>query len=182
MISDGALRVLARTLGADMAEPSIMPDRPTTLSERLILRFFHLFFLFTRPMTLGVRAIVLDAEGRVFLVRHTYIPGWHLPGGGVEPGETLLTSLARELTEEGNIVAEETPRLHGIFFNKGISRRDHVAVYILRLFRQTAPREPDREIAEAWFFSPAALPEDVSRATRARLAEALEGATVGELW
>jgi ADP-ribose pyrophosphatase YjhB (NUDIX family) len=159
-----------------------MPDRPKTLGQRLVLRFFHLWFLLTRPMTLGVRAIVIDAESRIFLVRHTYIPGWHLPGGGVEAGESVVASLARELSEEGNIVMEEEPRLHGIFFNKTISRRDHVAVYILRRFRQTAPREGDREIAEAGFFARDALPEGVSRATRARLAESLDGAPIAQFW
>jgi ADP-ribose pyrophosphatase YjhB (NUDIX family) len=159
-----------------------MPDRPRSIKERLILRLFHLFFLLTRPMTLGVRAIVIDAEDRVFLVRHTYIPGWHLPGGGVEAGETFVASLARELAEEGNIVMEEEPRLHGVFFNKAISRRDHVAVYLLRRFRQTGPRLPDREIAEAGFFAREALPEGVSRATLARLAEAFEGAAAGQMW
>jgi ADP-ribose pyrophosphatase YjhB (NUDIX family) len=159
-----------------------MADRPRSIKERLILRFFHLFFLLTRPMTLGVRAIVIDDQDRIFLVRHTYIPGWHLPGGGVEAGETFVASLARELAEEGHIVMEEIPRLHGVFFNKAISRRDHVAVYVLRRFRQTAPRLPDREIAEAGFFARDALPGGVSRATLARLAEVLDGAAVREVW
>jgi ADP-ribose pyrophosphatase YjhB (NUDIX family) len=152
------------------------------MRERLILRLFHFWFLVSRPMTLGVRAIVIDAEDRVLLVRHTYIPGWHLPGGGVERGETMLASLARELEEEGNIVLEEEPRLHGVFFNKAVSPRDHVAVYIVRRFRQTGPRLPDREISEARFFPCDALPDGISRATRRRLAETVDGAPIGQVW
>jgi ADP-ribose pyrophosphatase YjhB (NUDIX family) len=159
-----------------------MGEQPRTLWERLVLRLFHLWFLLSRPMTLGVRAIVIDEQKRVLLVRHTYIPGWHLPGGGVERGETLLAALARELAEEGNIVLEEEPRLHGMFFNKAISPRDHVAVYVVTRFRQSGPHVGDREIAEARFFELDALPEGVSRATRARLAEALDGAGVGQIW
>jgi ADP-ribose pyrophosphatase YjhB (NUDIX family) len=159
-----------------------MPDTPRTLSERLRLRLFHLFFLLRRPMTLGVRALVLSEEDQVLLVRHTYVPGWHLPGGGVERGETVLEALTRELREEGNIELEAEPRLHGVFFNKRISPRDHVAVFVVRQFRQSAPREADREIAEARFFSRGALPEGVSRATRARLAETLDGAPIAPIW
>jgi ADP-ribose pyrophosphatase YjhB (NUDIX family) len=159
-----------------------MGEQPRTLWERLVLRLFHLWFLLSRPMTLGVRAIVIDEQKRVLLVRHTYIPGWHLPGGGVERGETLLAALARELAEEGNIVLEEEPRLHGMFFNKAISPRDHVAVYVVTRFRQSGPHVGDHEIAEARFFERDALPEGVSRATRARLAEALDGVGVGQIW
>lgn len=159
-----------------------MGEAPQSAWKRLFLRLLHVSFVISRPMTLGVRAIVLDAEGRALLVRHTYVAGWHLPGGGVERGETMLAALTRELAEEGNIAIEEEPRLHGIFFNKAASPRDHVAVYVVRRFRQTGPRLADREIAEARFFAPDALPADATRATRARLAETLTGAPVAALW
>src|SRR3974390_1630148 len=71
--------------------------------EPALRRFFHLYWLFTRGMTLGVRAVILDRDNRVFLVKHTYVSGWHLPGGGVEPGETFRDALRRELAEEGRI-------------------------------------------------------------------------------
>jgi 8-oxo-dGTP pyrophosphatase MutT (NUDIX family) len=157
-------------------------DRPKSLAARLRSRIFHLYFVATRPMTLGVRAAVFDAEGRVFLVRHTYVPGWHFPGGGVEPGETALDALTRELVEEGAIAVQEEPRLHGFYFNGSISRRDHVALYVVRRFTQPAPPAPNREIAETGFFACDALPEGTTRATRARVDEILKDATPPRLW
>lgn len=150
--------------------------------ERLKLRLMHLSFLLTRPMSLGVRAIVIDAEDRVFLVRHGYVSGWHFPGGGVEVGETCLESLKRELDEEGRIAVEGPAVLHGVFLNSHSSRRDHIAVYVVRSFRVLSERPPDWEIAEARFFPATALPEGTTRATRARLAEVLDAAPLSERW
>jgi 8-oxo-dGTP pyrophosphatase MutT (NUDIX family) len=114
--------------------------------EPAIRVILHLYWRLTRGLTLGVRGLVIDGAGQVFLVKHTYVDGWHLPGGGVEPGETLLTALARELREEGNIEITADPPLHGIFFNGRISRRDHVAVYVVRAFRQASWPVPNHEI------------------------------------
>jgi 8-oxo-dGTP pyrophosphatase MutT (NUDIX family) len=163
-------------------ERNAVTDRPQSLVARLRSRLFHLYFLLTRPMTLGVRAAVFDAQGRVFLVRHTYVPGWHFPGGGVESGETALDALMRELHEEGHIVLAGEPKLHGLYFNGAISRRDHVAFYVVRRFQQTSPRFSDREIAETGFFAREALPTGTTRATRARLAEVLDGAAPTQHW
>src|SRR6266545_1051669 len=95
--------------------------------EPAVRRVLHFYWRFARAMTLGVRALVIDGKGRIFLVKHSYVSGWHLPGGGVEAGETLVEAVARELQEEGNIDVTESPQLHGMFFNDRDSRRDHVA-------------------------------------------------------
>lgn len=153
-----------------------------SVRERLKLRLMHWSFLLTRPMSLGVRAIVVDAEDKVMLVRHGYVSGWHFPGGGVEVGETCLQSLERELEEEARIAIEAPPVLHGLFFNRQTSRRDHVAAYVVRSFRVLGERRPDWEIKEARFFPREALPQGTTRATRARLAEIFDSAPLSELW
>jgi ADP-ribose pyrophosphatase YjhB (NUDIX family) len=146
-------------------------------------RFFHYYFLLKRPMTLGVRAMVInEAEGSIFLVRHTYVPGWYLPGGGVERGQTLRGALAAELAEEGNIELTGEPELFGVYFNTRSSIRDHVALYICRAWRQSAPRLPDREIAEAGFFRFDALPDGTTESTKRRIDEVLKGGNASDFW
>ncbi|EPG42100.1 hypothetical protein H711_01525, partial [Brucella ovis IntaBari-2009-88-3] len=94
---------------------------------------FHTYFLFRRPMTLGVRAVILDEKkNSVFLVKHTYVPGWQLPGGGVERGETFGQALEKELREEANIVLKGPAKLFALYKNAHASPRDHVALYICR--------------------------------------------------
>jgi len=150
--------------------------------EPSIRRLLHFYWRFPRAATLGARAMVIDGEGRVFLIQHSYVEGWHFPGGGVETGETFLQALERELAEEGNIVMTAPPVLHGIFFNSRASRRDHIALYIVRDFRQDKPPQPGYEIVAHGFFAHDALPEGTSRATHARIAEVFEGAKVSEVW
>ncbi|AYD01707.1 NUDIX domain-containing protein [Neorhizobium sp. NCHU2750] len=141
-----------------------------TWRTRLVVWLLHRFFFLSRGMTMGVRAACFDAEGRVFMVRHTYVPGWYLPGGGMERGETALQALAKELREEGNLVMTEAPELFHVYFNRRASKRDHVLFYRVSV-KQTAPRPPDREIAENGFFAFDALPDKVTDATLRRLAE-----------
>jgi ADP-ribose pyrophosphatase YjhB (NUDIX family) len=150
--------------------------------EPAIRRVLHFYWRFARGMTLGVRAVVVNESNQVFLVEHSYVTGWHLPGGGVETGETLRESLGRELMEEGGITLLAEPVLHGVFHNTRSSRRDHVAVFIVRAFRQEgAPRHP-REIIGHGFFALDALPAGTTRGTRARLAEVFHGAPVSPQW
>jgi 8-oxo-dGTP pyrophosphatase MutT (NUDIX family) len=150
---------------------------PTLLSRAL-----HAWFLATRGLTLGVRGAVFDPDGNVFLIRHTYVPGWQLPGGGVEIGEEALVALGRELREEAEIELGRPPRLHGIFFNGHVSRRDHVLIYEIRDYRQLRPKQPDREIAEAGFFAPDRLPVETTPGTRARLDEIVHHRPVSPTW
>lgn len=150
---------------------------------RLRARLFHLYFRLKRPVTFGVRGLIHDADrNSVFLIRHTYVPGWQFPGGGVEVGETAFEALQRELFEEGNIELSGSPVLKSIHFNRRASRRDHVAFYLVESYRQAAPKIPDWEIAEAGFFPLDGLPKGTTPATLRRIAEVFGGATVSHDW
>ena len=140
-------------------------------------RLFLHYARFRRGMTLGARGVVIDGEGRVLLIKHSYTPGWHFPGGGVEPGETTLDALGRELDEEAGVALTGPAELFGIYFSRHISQRDHVAVYVCRQWRQARqPKIPNLEVIDLGFFAPDALPDGTTDGTRRRIAEIVGGA------
>lgn len=125
------------------------------------------------PRTIGVRGLVVDEEGRVLLVRHTYgKPTWHLPGGGVKRRETLVEALARELREEVDVAITGPVRLLGTYSNMSEGKSDHVSVYVVdRWERRGADGTRDAEIDAVARFSPTDLPGDTSPGTRRRILE-----------
>ena len=153
------------------------------LDGPLARRLFHLGARATRGMTLGVRGVALDGEGRVCLVRHTYVAGWHLPGGGIEGGENAPDAMAREFHEEAGIAVDATRlRLHGFYQNLADAGRDHIALYVASGFTILAAKAPDREIAACGFFPLDALPDETTRATRDRLREIADDLPPSALW
>ena len=133
-------------------------------------------------MTLGVRGIVVDEQGQVLLVRHTYTPGWHFPGGGVEKGETAAISMLRELKEEAGIEAETAAlKLVSVHANHSFFPNDHVLLYRIDDWTQGVATSRG-EIAEVRFVDPLAPPEGTSPATKRRLDEIFAGADTSELW
>ncbi|MDB5431857.1 MAG: mismatch repair protein MutT [Caulobacter sp.] len=134
-----------------------------------------------RGMTLGVRGLVVNDQGQVLLIEHTYMPGWYMPGGGVEKGETCEQSVIRELHEEAGIHVEGRPVLVSVHSNHLRFPGDHVLIYRIDAWTQTEPTQKG-EILQIGWFAPDALPEDVTPSTRKRILEALAGHEPHPLW
>ncbi len=146
-----------------------------------LLKFtLHPYFRLVRGQTLGARGVVLDDQGRVLLVRHTYYPGWMFPGGGVEHNETFEAALRKELDEETGVQVRGRPQLFGIYANFKHFRGDHVALFIVREWQQVERR--CLEIAETGFFDRDNLPNSTTSGTRRRLQEISLSLNPSEKW
>lgn len=123
---------------------------------------------------LGAAAVIADDAGRVLLVKHAYGRlNWELPGGHAEPGESILTTVVREVREETGlaIVAEG---ITGIYFDDQLDL--HFFVFRCRQADQaTAPTPASPEIAACAFWLPTALPRPMHDLTIRRIHDALAG-------
>lgn len=152
------------------------------VSDRLKMKILQRYWRLTRALTLGAQAVVIDAHNRILLVKHTYRPGWHFPGGGVERGETVETALERELIEEAGVVLLERPQLFGLYANFRVFPSDHVALFIVRKWEQPAAPTANHEIASHGFFALDELPPDLVRSAAQRLREVFDGASRSPSW
>lgn len=87
----------------------------------------------------AARAIVLDPDDRILLVRFEFPAGtrWALPGGGIDAGETAADALRRELREETGLVdpvigGHVWSRLHIIAFLDGQWDGQREAFHVVR--------------------------------------------------
>ena len=152
------------------------------LHHRLLQRGYMAYSRFARGMTLGVRAMLLT-ETEVVLVKHSYMPGWYLPGGGVENGETVEEAMRREIAEEAGATLTGPAQLFGVYRNGEADRRDHVALFVCRDWEPLAGGWlRSREVVAMERFALVSLPEDTTHATRARIAEVLSNTPPSADW
>ena len=151
--------------------------------EKLVVRLLHGVHLVARPLTMGVRGAVFDVDGRIFLVRHTYVSGWYLPGGGVDPGETVAEALKREFVEEANIALLDDPILRSVHFQRHArAARPRPVLSLWRLPTNGAEEARRRDRRDRLVFRSDALPEDTTAATRRRLLELAGGFAIDPYW
>ncbi len=122
--------------------------------------------------TLGVFAAITDEDRRILCVRMNYATrGWTTPGGGVEPGESPLDALKREVLEESglDVVAES---LVGVYCKP--HKDDIVLFFRVRVVAQH-PWQANEEIAQLGYFGRGNLPAPMGLGARTRIIDALDG-------
>ena len=141
---------------------------------RLLFLGYRIYCFIFRPKMLGVRVMLIQ-NGEVLLIRHTYLPGWFMPGGGVKRGETLDEAARREAREEVGAEMKDL-KLIGAYTNFQGFKSDHNILFLCTDF--TFSGQSDREIAEVRFFPLDELPENVWSGHRLRLEEYRAGAEI----
>lgn len=149
---------------------------------RIVTRSLQHYWRFSRGLTLGAQGCVIDDQQRVLLIRHTYRPGWHFPGGGVEKNETVETALTRELQEETGVIVTGRPQLFGLYSHHAVFPSDHIALFVVRYWHQPSKPLNSREIAEQNFFSPGNLPDGIQPSTARRVHEIISGGPADPVW
>ena len=122
--------------------------------------------------TVGVFASIFDSSGRILLVRHGYgSRQWSTLGGRIEPGESPVTALLREVTEE--IACEmRISHLIGVYAKP---YRDDLVLSFHATIVSGIPRACSPEISDAVFFSGDLVPSEIAFTRRIRIEDAFGG-------
>lgn len=157
--------------------PSTTVYRLQSMVQNMFIRFlyfgFKIYCFLFRPIRMGVRVMMIQ-DGKVWLVRQTYTPGWYMPGGGLKKGETLEEAARREAREETGAELHEVT-LMGAYSNLVEWKTDHNILFLCTDFEFKG--KPDAEIAELRAFALDDLPDNLWPGHKQRVEEFLAGDT-----
>lgn len=137
----------------DRPRPSFV-DRSFQLAYVVAYRLMCVYWGIRRPNTHGA-LVALFHEGKILLVRNSYVSYYSLPGGYVGRNETSRQAALRELVEEVGVRARPE-QLEPVIDeeNEWQGKRDHVEIFVLEVERRPEVRIDNREVIEAIWISP----------------------------
>lgn len=114
--------------------------------------------VFRHPIT-GTSIIPVLPDGQIVLIQRRDNGQWGLPGGMVNWGEDILTTVHRELEEETGLEVSKIRRLVGVYSSPDRDPRIHSICVVVEVEVQGSLRIQDEyEIIDVRAFPPAALP------------------------
>jgi len=129
--------------------------------------------------SLGVNTAIIE-NGEILLTRRVDFEVWCLPGGGVDPGESLAQAAVRETYEETGLEVVLT-HLVGIYSRPAwMDGGLHVVVFLGRPVGGRLQPQPD-EVLEARFFHQDQLPGEMLFGHHQRIQDAFNGVS-GVAW
>ncbi|MBS0286076.1 MAG: NUDIX domain-containing protein [Proteobacteria bacterium] len=132
--------------------------------------------------TLGVKALIIKDNKEVMLVEHTYMAGWHLPGGGVGLRETPKEAIVREVKEETGLVVNQEPALFAVYAHQIMGAADYPLLYVITDFSTPLNVKLCKEIRQARWFDINNLPPETSESTLQRIKEVIHSLPIADTW
>jgi 8-oxo-dGTP diphosphatase len=122
---------------------------------------------FNDTFRFGAHAIIFNSESHVLLLKRTYgNKGWSLPGGSIEPGETIHQALFRECSEELGIEVQDAV-LTGFYYHSVINTQ-------AAIFRCSIPIDAEITLSSEHSEYKWMHISDLSESQRIRALDALE--------
>jgi ADP-ribose pyrophosphatase YjhB (NUDIX family) len=144
------------------------------LIAKIVKKTLQQYWRLSRALSLGVKAVVLDGDDRVLLVRTADGPAWSLPSANVLRGETAEDALRRMLAHDFSILLEAPPAFIGLQALPAERPNAHWTILAARQWRQNAPpSDRGTPSLEAGHFDAARPPQNVDPDDAAFIAAAL---------
>lgn len=132
--------------------------------------------------TVGVRILAINDKQEILLVKHTYIDGWHFPGGGVHHQEPLFAAAMREFEEETGYIATKRPDIFHTYVHNICGVTDYPVLFVLKHFKKKQNGKCSLEIETCQWFSLDAMPKDITTSTKQCLEEFFQQVPVRDAW
>lgn len=133
----------------------------------------RLYWRLLRPTTIGVRALLLTKDKKIYLILHNYSNKFYLPGGKVKKGESLEKAVKREIKEEIGDVEYQSLEVFSTYFNNFEFKCDYITVFVAFISNEIKTKSDFIEVDEARIFNLNKLPDNISPGTKRRILEYL---------
>ncbi len=130
---------------------------------------FLISYLHANKFIIGMVAFVMKNK-KILLIKHSYQHDWALPGGWMKHGESIESTMERELKEELGIAAT----VMNIFEIQSVKHKPVIDVAVVCRVSEDKLKSHSSEVEEALFFPIDSLPKNIVHTHKAYLEKFLE--------